>query len=217
MVFETIIQSVGDRLFPLNCLGCDAEGSWVCGACEDALLFLLPVWQEAVPPLQGVIAVYPYDAKVVREAVHALKYLYATAVVEWMNGAINAWCAAGGADLFSSDCVIVPVPLHRRRYVERGFNQAALIAMALGAAVGRPVAPLLRRIRATNPQMAQTRAGRLLNVYNAFAVIPGSAIPRTAIIVDDVVTTGATLAACARALETAGARTVYGFAFAKEL
>lgn len=209
---------VTDRLFPLHCLGCEKEGTWVCGACEDALLFFSAVWQEGPAPLVGVTAVYTYDQPVVREAVQALKYQYAEGVMTWMAREIERWCAEAGAEMMPAGAIIVPVPLHRKRYAERGFNQAALIAASLGRVLGRPVMPLLRRKRATTPQVAQTRLGRMQNVADAF-VVRFDSVPRfrPIIVVDDVTTTGATLAACARALMAQGAQYVYGFAFAKEI
>lgn len=210
-------QFVTDRLFPLHCLGCDTEGSWVCGACEDALLFFPAVWREGPAPLVGVTAVYTYDQPVVREAVQALKYQYAEGVMTWMAQAIERWCSDGGDEMMPADAIIVPVPLHRKRYAERGFNQAALIAAVLGRVLGRPVMSLLRRKHATTPQVMQTRLGRMQNVADAFSVRSDTPVPATLVVVDDVTTTGATLAACARVLMAAGATRVYGFAFAKEI
>lgn len=208
---------VTDRVFPLHCLGCEKEGTWVCGACEDALLFFPAVWQEGPAPLAGVTAVYSYDQPVAHAVIHTLKYQYAEGVMTWMVPAIERWCAESGAEMMPADAIIVPVPLHRKRYAERGFNQAALIAVALGRALGLPVLPLLLRKRVTAPQVAQTRLGRLQNVADAFAVQSDMPVPATLVVVDDVTTTGATLAACARALTAAGATRVYGFAFAKEI
>ena len=114
--------------------------------------------------------------------------------------------------------MIVPVPLHRRRYAERGFNQAELIAEALGRLLGQPVVRLLKRTRPTRHQTLQTRLLRWQNVDGAFVVAPNAVIDgRPIIIVDDVTTTGATLAACARPLAAAGVQKIYGFAFAREL
>lgn len=110
--------------------------------------------------------------------------------------------------------VVVPVPLHAARLRERGFNQAALLAAGLAGALDRPVAHALRRNRATREQAGLDRAHRLENVANAFA--PGRARIDGArvLLVDDVVTTGATLAAAAGALMDSGAERVVCVALA---
>ena len=115
--------------------------------------------------------------------------------------------------------LIVPVPLHRRRHRQRGFNQAADLA----AHLGRPVTHALRRVRATHPQATLVAPRRRLNIKGAFeAVVPCSilrAVPslrgKTVALADDVTTTGATLDACARVLRAAGACEVYAFTIAK--
>ena len=99
---------------------------------------------------------------------------------------------------------IVPVPLHRRRLRRRGFNQALPLARALSAVVGAPVKPgLLLRTRDTPPQVGLTRDERRSNVRDAFEA--RSAVPPRVWIVDDVITTGATIESCADALRDAGA------------
>jgi predicted amidophosphoribosyltransferase len=118
---------------------------------------------------------------------------------------------AAGADALKGAHAVVPVPLHRGRAWSRGFNQAALLARHLGP----PVYPLLRRVRATPPQVSLPAAQRHRNVREAFAARP-PLVERLArrrdvpivelivVVVDDVCTTGATLDACARALRAAG-------------
>ncbi|MBI4098475.1 MAG: ComF family protein [Candidatus Magasanikbacteria bacterium] len=215
---ERVTHWLFDRLFPLFCFGCEKEGCWVCSACEDALLFLPPVWQEVSAPLRGSAAVFSYDQPVVRGIVTALKYRHAERVVPVMNDFIARWLSDGGRDIFPPDGILVPVPLHRRRYVERGFNQAELLAIALGHLLGQPVVRLLKRTRATLHQTRQTRLLRWQNVDGAFAVADDAVIDgRPVILVDDVTTTGATFAACARPLTAAGVQKIYGFAFAREL
>jgi ComF family protein len=100
------------------------------------------------------------------------------------------------------DAVVVPVPLHRARLVERGFNQSALLARRIARRLGAPLRPLaLARVRNTPQQAALDRQGRIANVANAFcARAPASLRGRPVLLVDDVCTTGATLGACARAL-----------------
>ena len=106
--------------------------------------------------------------------------------------------------------LVIPVPLHPARLVERGYNQAALLARALARLIDAPLAPLvLRRAIRTSRQTELAREARAVNVANAFVVHQQSVVSgRAVVLVDDVETTGATLDACRRVLEAAGARLV---------
>ena len=120
---------------------------------------------------------------------------------------VRAACPALNSETWD---LIVPVPLHPLRKREREFNQAACLAARLGAATRIAVdARVLRRVQATRTQTLLSRKQRAANVSRAFAVRPGCHLEgRRIIIVDDVLTTGATTSACARALQDAGARDV---------
>jgi ComF family protein len=133
--------------------------------------------------------------------IHALKYRGARRLGRTLALAIVEHVAAAARDVDA----LVPVPLHPRRFRERGFNQAAEIARTLGRELERPV--LLARVRRSGAQVAQTGRGaaqRLENVAQAFAVARSLAGARLAI-VDDVLTTGATVNALASALLASGA------------
>ena len=158
-----------------------------------------------------------------RDAVHALKYRGLARIADDLAGAMEpivlperdrAW--------------LVPVPLGAKRLRERGYNQSERLARALARRWRRPVACLLERVRETATQTALTPEVRLANVAGAFAVAEGS-IPGltpgrrpgvsrpwpSLVLVDDVFTTGATLAEAARALEQAGAPTVLAVTFGR--
>jgi ComF family protein len=115
--------------------------------------------------------------------------------------------------------LLVPVPLDRGRGRERGYNQSALLAEPIGRALGLPLlAGALRRTRATRPQVGLSARERRANVRGAFACADPSAVEgRRVLVVDDVMTTGATLEACADALTAAGAAVVYGLVVARDL
>ncbi len=115
--------------------------------------------------------------------------------------------------------LIVPVPLHRQRLRWRGFNQSVTLARAVGRIAGRPVDPLiLARVRATAPQVGLGISERRRNVRGAFAVRRPEALRgRRVLLVDDVMTTGATAEACAYALRHSGAREVEVLVLARAL
>jgi len=126
--------------------------------------------------------------------------------------AFGAWLARAGAKLIAEAELVVPVPLHRWRLLGRRYNQAALLAHALGRETGLPVvSDLLARRRSTPPQGRLTRGARARNVAGAFAVKPGRVeglTGRRVLLIDDVLTTGATVSACARTLRRSGAAAV---------
>ena len=104
---------------------------------------------------------------------------------------------------------IVPVPLHWRRQWQRGFNQADLLARGISRRLGVPVAHALRRTRSTDVQAGLSNAGRRRNVTHAFRVRRGASVGgQRILLIDDVMTTGSTAAACAQALKRAGAARV---------
>jgi predicted amidophosphoribosyltransferase len=110
---------------------------------------------------------------------------------------------------------LVPVPLHARRLRRRGFNQAERLAAAIAGRTGLHLVDCLARAGAARRQVGRDRAERLTGMHGTVAVRPGAMLPRRAILVDDVVTTGATLAACASALRAAGVRRVSAVAYAR--
>jgi ComF family protein len=118
--------------------------------------------------------------------------------------------ARAGVELLGPDVLLVPVPLHRWRLWGRGFNQAALLARGLAkAGHGVLLVDGLERVRATRPSVGLDRAGRAENVKGAFRVRDIEAVQgRRVVLVDDVLTTGATASACAKVLRKAGAAAV---------
>lgn len=140
-----------------------------------------------------------------REAVHALKYSGRRALARPLGDLAAEHCAATLAEAIEA---VVPVPLAPDRERERGFNQAELLAQRVAWRLGVPVRPRwLRRVRPTRPQSDLAAAERRANVRGAFRASPGVS-GRHVLVVDDVLTTGATLGECARALRDGGARRV---------
>ncbi|MBI5240680.1 MAG: ComF family protein [Elusimicrobia bacterium] len=145
--------------------------------------------------------------------VHAFKYRgrrrAAEAAGRWMA------CLLPGLPELSGHDAAAPVPLHPRRLRERGYNQARLLALQVGAAAGLPVLDLLARVKPTRPQWGLGRDARAQNLAAAFQAGP-AARGLSVLLVDDVCTSGASLESCAAALRRAGARRVGAFVFARQ-
>jgi ComF family protein len=173
-------------------------------------------WQQIQPTaasfaLRGISharALGAYDGTL-RDVIHALKYDGRRSIAPRLAQLMTRH----GQDVLNGADVVIPVPLHRRRRRQRGFNQAEDLARGLGL----PVAPVLRRVRATQPQIELPAEQRRENLRDAFDLrrrgwhtIGGRTDARplhgsVVVLVDDVATTGATLEACARVLRAAGA------------
>ncbi len=220
-----LLKPVGrllDLALPAACPGCGAEGPSICGRCLPAVRVRVDLppgaplgLAEGPPdPLLQLEWCAPFSGTT-RRALHALKYTDERRLAEPLGRAVaDRWRRAGvGGE------VLVPVPVHAGRRRERGYDQAELIAAAAADALGRPWVPGLERRRATAPQFRLDRRHRAANVDDAFGLrtAAGAAIRgRWVLLVDDVVTTGATLCAAARALLDAGALAVSAVTVARE-
>ncbi|MFW6079403.1 MAG: ComF family protein [Gemmatimonadota bacterium] len=150
--------------------------------------------------------------------VHQLKYRGWRALAEPMAASMAR--AGQPADALDAARIVVPVPTTAVRLRERGYNQAALLAEAYARRTGRTMRPLLQRISGASSQTTLQAAARGANVAGAFRVVPGAAhriAGAALLLVDDVLTTGATAGECARTLVAAGARSVFAITYARTL
>lgn len=158
---------------------------------------------------------FAYEGRVA-EAIAGLKFHRRFDLVDYFSRSLFSELVALG-----SHDIIMPVPLHVKRLRERGFNQAALVARQLTAWSGIPVdVTTLARTRYDQPQLGQHATARLENPRNAFAVLAHRAsriAEKKILVIDDVVTTGATVNECARVLMKAGARAVDVLTIARPL
>jgi ComF family protein len=192
-------------LSPRRCLGCEAlepSGSVFCASCGvPEPLLDVALHLDAVPVFAGVRYAEP-----VVSAIHRFKFGSAPELAR----ALSSW-SARGIDLLGIEAsdVWVPVPLHPLRLAERGYNQSALLARELSRlSHGQVDARRLRRLRNTEQQAKRDRSERDENVASAFVARKSAAFPRSVVLVDDVVTSGATLRACIATLRAAGDRVV---------
>ncbi|MBA8881613.1 ComF family protein [Phyllobacterium myrsinacearum] len=231
-------------LFPPTCAECQSlvsQPGSLCAACWSKVRFIekpyCPVLgipfshdlgadilsAEAIadpPPFHRARSVAVYEGAI-STMVHRLKYSDRTDLGPWMAG----WMARAGSELLAECDVIVPVPLHMRRFWFRRFNQSAELARHLGRISGKPFEPgALKRIKPTRQQVGLGHNERTANVRGAFKVLESQDIKvrgRNVLLIDDVYTTGATVKAATRALLRGGASRVdvltFGRVLSKEL
>jgi ComF family protein len=226
-----------DVALPRLCAACrePVEGAGLCPTCWSRLSFIAPPFCERLgipfpydggpgllsleaiadpPAYDRARAAVRYD-EIARTLVHALKYGDRLDLAPMMG----RWMAQAGHQLLTEADAIVPVPLHWRRQWARRFNQSALLAEIIGKASGRPVVlGGLERARATRQQVGLGKSERAQNLQGAFRVPPAGkaeAVGRRLVLVDDVLTSGATVDACTRALLRAGATSVDVLVFAR--
>jgi ComF family protein len=229
-----------DLFYPRNCQCCaeplsEDERGVICAHClKSARTLEPPFCKQCALPYAGAldepfVCGYCHELKfhfqraaagcraegIVRDSIHRFKYnremYYETHLLDWLLAAATRWIEWREVD------AIVPVPLHPRKQREREFNQAEVLAVALGRAFGKRVArDELRRIKDTPTQTALDARARAANLRNAFAVRePAAFAGQRLVLVDDVFTTGATLDACAKMLRGAGATHIIALAVAR--
>ncbi len=216
-----------DLVFPRTCAGCGRESGYLCDECEADAPRLGPpqcrvcsapsraslcAWcRSANQPFNGITAPYRWTG-VVRELVYSLKYRNVRASAPRLAELMSAHLMEKSID---AD-IIAPVPLHPSRERERGYNQSELLARQVSSSTGMPMdAKLLARSRNTPPQVTMTSPEeRRQNVVGAFECI-GDATGRRVLLIDDVVTSGATVAECSAQLRNAGASGVWVLSLAR--
>ena len=232
-------QQALEIIYPPSCIACrraTMQAATLCPSCWTRMPFIERPWCErlgtpfaqdlgsglispeafANPPVfRRARAVARFEDGPARDLVHNLKYGDRLELAASMA----AWMARAGAELLGDADLVVPVPLHRRRLFSRRFNQAALLAQTVAAQAQKAFDPLaLMRVKPTPPQVGLTRAQRADNVQGAFRVPEEARLRiygKTVLLVDDVLTSGATTNAASRILLRAGAAEVDVLVFAR--
>jgi competence protein ComFC len=222
--FARFASALADSLYVPVCVWCGRRGSWICDRCRSTVnpirapgclrcgvrigslceCALLP------PELDSLRSAYPFEGWV-RAAIHKLKYEGERARADSLAESVFAV-----ADYLRDADLIIPVPIHPNRLRRRGFNQAELIARRLAEKSGVPLVSALERVQDRGSQVGRPAAERWLAVEGAFACVDTLAVRNMNVVVfDDVITTGATISSCARALADAGAAEVRGLSMAR--
>lgn len=216
-------------IFPPTCANCHTVGTLLCEACIDAMPWVpLPICPRCGRPLDRpaeqcyLCARRPLPLQQVRTAVyfiepvqslvHQLKYKHRFALAQPLADLMLRFRPRWQTPVDA----IVPIPLHARRYRQRGYNQAELLARRLSQQLQIPLnTSTLQRIQHTRSQVGLSRAARHANVADAFAVTDQQLWGQHILLVDDVFTTGATLSAATDALLAAGVTAVSGYCLAR--
>ena len=228
---DKLKETALNLLFPRRCVGCGAEGGFICDCCRQSLRLILPPvcprcgrhrpsetlcsdcigWQAEI---DGIRSPFEFDG-VMRQAIHELKYRNLRAIAEQLAKILHDYLVTESIPAE----ILVPVPLHKKRLRERGYNQSELLARELGKLVNIPVAGdyLLRR-RQSSPQARTLNVeARYHNVTGAFVCVDHRFQGKQVLLIDDVCTSGATLDSCALSLKEAGVASVWGLVMAREI
>jgi ComF family protein len=242
VILKEIMTGITDVIFPPRCIACSAileehPPLPFCPQCKDGIRFIRsPLCPRCgIPftapddvdhlcgeclvtqrPFALARAVGLYEATLLT-AIHLFKYGGRIGIGKVLGGIMADF--AGGIWDMTVFTAIIPVPLHRKRLQERGFNQAVVLARTIAKRFGLPLDFLtLRRQRITAPQVGLGREERSVNVRGAFTVLkPERARGKRILLVDDVYTTGSTLTECAEALLDAGVDSVAVLTLARAL
>ncbi len=216
--FKTFLYLSKEALFPLFCISCSAEGDILCQTCYIALetyaVFACPVCglnnntgevcKKCLSDsfLQKHLALGRFsEDSIIQKLLYEYKYNYVLDILKIFEKLIDNFIDRYKSFFLEID-FIVSVPLHRRRFAERGFNQADDLALVLASKIDRPVLDsVLKRIVNTSQQAKLTKTERQKNIDSAFVINQKNSLNlanKSLLLVDDVLTTGSTMQACAR-------------------
>ncbi|PIS23033.1 hypothetical protein COT49_02415 [candidate division WWE3 bacterium CG08_land_8_20_14_0_20_40_13] len=233
-LFKRAFELLSDLLFPAFCVGCKKEGQFLCPSCESKIDYFTKeiciVCQK--PSIKGfthhtcatkftperIYSVFFYHG-IVRKAILSAKYGKAYKALDPLIDIFSESIAESGVD-FGLESIVIPIPLHFLRKIDRGYNQAEYIADRLAKYFHLKIdTTALKRQTFTSKQAKLTKVERKRNVENAFVVsadrvsqVKGKDI----VLVDDIETSGATMLSASKALKQAGCRYIYCIAFSKD-
>ncbi len=225
MDWRKTLDSILDYVFPKQCFGCGAEGEYLCKDCFTRIEYLRPDqcyfcekpgFEKGICPacaeqtnVKLIVPACAYTDTAVGQLVESFKYNF----MESASMILNKVLATQIENLRLKNHIygipVVPIPLHKKRYLERGFNQSEKLCDFLTKRYdSRLKSELLQRQKYTAQQAKLKRKERLANLKDCFAVNLTEKIPESVIIVDDVLTTGVTMREASQALKKAGVKNI---------
>lgn len=222
-----------DLLFPIGCLGCGKEGEWLCDDCLNAIpinqKFLFPQAEEffisgkAIPtsaPLDGILIASSYENELLSKAIKTFKYNFIFDLSKPLGKIlVNFLNQFDLKNKSLKNFLLIPIPLHQKRLIWRGFNQSEFLAKEVGDLFNIEVnSEILKKIKNTLPQTELNEKERKLNVKNIFTLSSNPSnqlFNKKIILIDDVFTTGSTLKEAAKTLKKSGAKEVWGAVLAR--
>lgn len=233
-LWKDISKLLLDTLFPISCLDCGVEGSYLCPACQDRLNLnpeqICIVCKK--PSLAGLthpkcqsphtadqlICVYDYNNEIVSKLIIRGKYYFIPDIFRLFGEIMAPRLKADyPSSTKSGEAILTPIPLHRWRQRWRGFNQAEVLSQSLAENLNLETLPLLKRSKFTKTQKDLKKDERQKNTANAFCLLPKVSLKnRRIILIDDVTTTGSTLLEAAKVLKRNGAGKITCLTIARE-
>lgn len=227
-----------DTLFPVSCIGCGRDDTWLCKKCLQGISvndkLACPVCRKknahgtcssckSRTHLDGLVISTSYENKVIQKAIHALKYNFVQSISRHLSELIIKSLEQIDKKTHPailknrSETITIPVPLHKKRILERGFNQSVLLGKIVAEEMNFIFNDtVLSRVHSTEPQAQLNKKDRERNIINAFSVSGDfNFYGKNVILVDDVSTTCSTLNECAKVLKTRNCSTVWGLVIAR--
>jgi competence protein ComFC len=230
-----IKEFILDLIFPRECVGCSSEGGYLCKSCLEKIelnsdfycalckrpseMGKICLNCQAQTPLKAIWVGANYNNKIFQDLIHNFKYNYLESISADLALLLSKYLRQKkifeSFDITPENAILAPVPLHRKRFLGRGFNQSELLAKELGKLLSLESYNLLKRVKNTETQINLNRSQRQSNVKDAFVMNGNFVNNKKIILIDDVVTTGSTLKECAKALAEAGYQEIYGLVIAQ--
>ncbi len=234
MLNKNIFKNIIDILFPINCLNCGQEKTWICADClpkipQNTTHYCLNCKKQtklgeycsACAPrfaLDKVWIAGDFQNKILSQLIRSYKYKFAQDIADplglFLLNFLRENVIKQQKNLFAKTTLIIPVPLHNKRLRWRGFNQSEKLAVRIATELKITQNNNLKRIKFKKPQSNLQKNERLKNIQAAFAWQGAKLDKQNIILIDDVATTGATLNECAKVLKANGATEVWGLVLA---